>query len=191
MPKRELASDVLASPGLAEAPVLDLMCSHLVLALAARQGSKFNVRRDLGSLFSLTGRHLAWPAPVLGRVRAFLARRCVDNDFWRGHEALTDAEFLERHGVWRGPYEEGTLFYHLDEYAKDAPKDLLTLLSTTGTWLARALKKQATLVEKNIDALAGLLQLNRAERALLLRHTGALSARPAHPAGRVQGQQRT
>ena len=168
MPKRELASDVLASPGLAEAPVLDLMCSHLVLALAARQGSKFNVRRDLGSLFSLTGRHLAWPAPVLGRVRAFLARRCVDNDFWRGHEALTDAEFLERHGVWRGPYEEGTLFYHLDEYAKDAPKDLLTLLSTTGTWLARALKKQATLVEKNIDALAGLLQLNRAERALLL-----------------------
>ena len=168
MPKRELASDVLASPGLAEAPVLDLMCSHLVLALAARQGSKFNVRRDLGSLFSLTGRHLAWPAPVLGRVRAFLARRCVDNDFWRGHEALTDAEFLERHGVWRGPYEEGTLFYHLDEYAKDAPKDLLTLLSTTDAWLARALKKQATLVEKNIDELSNLLQLNKAERALLL-----------------------
>ena len=168
MPKRALASDVLVSPGLADAPVLDLMCSHLVLALAARQGSKFNVRRDLGSLFSLTGRHLAWPAPVLGRVRGFLARRCVANDFWRGHEALTGAEFLERHGVWRGPYEEGTLFYHLDEYAKDAPKDLLTLLSTTGAWLARAVKKQATLVEKNIDALAGLLQLNQAERALLL-----------------------
>ena len=168
MPKRALASDVLVSPGLADAPVLDLMCSHLVLALAARQGSKFNVRRDLGSLFSLTGRHLAWPAPVLGRVRAFLARRCVANDFWRGHEALTDTEFLERHGVWRGPYEEGTLFYHLDEYAKDAPKDLLTLLSATGAWLANALKKQATLVEKNIDALAGLLQLNQAERALLL-----------------------
>ena len=168
MPKRALASDVLVSPGLADAHVLDLMCSHLVLALAARQGSKFNVRRDLGSLFSLTGRHLAWPAPVLGRVRAFLARRCVANDFWRGHEALTDAEFLERHGVWRGPYEEGTLFYHLDEYAKDAPKDLLTLLSATGAWLANALKKQATLVEKNIDALAGLLQLNQAERALLL-----------------------
>ena len=89
MPKRALASDVLVSPGLADAPVLDLMCSHLVLALAARQGSKFNVRRDLGSLFSLTGRHLAWPAPVLGRVRAFLARRCVANDFWRGREAPT------------------------------------------------------------------------------------------------------
>ena len=168
MVKRVLPSDVLVSPGLADAPVLDLMCSHLVLTLTAKQGSKFNVRRDLGSLFALTGRHLVWPAPVLSRVRAFLGRRCVANDFWRGHEALTDAAFLERHGMWRGPYEEGTLFYHLDEYAKDAPKDLLTLLNTTGEWLARSLKKQATLVEKNIDALAGLLQLNQAERALLL-----------------------
>uniref|UniRef100_UPI00286ACD9C ATP-binding protein n=1 Tax=Polaromonas sp. TaxID=1869339 RepID=UPI00286ACD9C len=35
-------------------------------------------------------------------------------------------------------------------------------------WLTHALKKQSTLVEKNIDALANLLQLNRAERALLL-----------------------
>ena len=168
MVKRVLPSEVLVSPGLADAPVMDLMCSHLVLSLTAKQGSKFNVRRDLGSLFALTGRHLVWPAPVLGRVRAFLARRCVANDFWRGHEVLSDAAFLERHGVWRGPYEEGTLFYHLDEYAKDAPKDLLTLLNTTGEWLAHSLKKQATLVEKNIDALAGLLQLNQAERALLL-----------------------
>ena len=168
MVKRVLPSEVLVSPGLADAPVMDLMCSHLVLSLTAKQGSKFNVRRDLGSLFALTGRHLVWPAPVLGRVRAFLARRCVANDFWRGHEGLSDAAFLERHGVWRGPYEEGTLFYHLDEYAKDAPKDLLTLLNTTGEWLAHSLKKQATLVEKNIDALAGLLQLNQAERALLL-----------------------
>ena len=76
MVKRVLPSEVLVSPGLADAPVMDLMCSHLVLSLTAKQGSKFNVRRDLGSLFALTGRHLVWPAPVLGRVRAFLARRC-------------------------------------------------------------------------------------------------------------------
>ena len=38
----------------------------------------------------------------------------------------------------------------------------------TGDWLTQALKKHSTLVEKNIDALAGLLQLNKAERALLL-----------------------
>ncbi len=171
---KRLGSDLLAgghmlqSPGLKEAPVLDLMCSHFVLSLAARQGASFNARRDLTSLISMAGRHLVWPMPVLARLREFLARRCAGNDIWRGHEALKPAEFLARHGVWRGPYEEGTLFFHLDEFAKDHPKDLLAVLAVTGEWLTQSLKKQSTLVEKNIDALAGLLQLNRAERALLL-----------------------
>ena len=160
--------DLLLSPGLKDAPVLELMCSQFVLTLAARQGGKFNVRRDLNSLLSLSGRHLVWPLPALQRLREFLGRRCKDNDFWRGHEALTDAEFMQRHGTWRGPYEEGTLFFYLDEHAKDQPKDLLSVLASTGEYLTHALKKQSTLVEKNIDALANLLQFNRAERALLL-----------------------
>ncbi|MET4578218.1 ATP-binding protein [Ottowia thiooxydans] len=159
---------MLASPGLHAAPVLDLMCSHFVLTLAAKQGAKFNVRRDINGLMALAGRHLMWPEPVLARVREFLGRRCKENDFWRAHEQLSNAEFLERHGIWRGPYEEGTLFFYLDEYAKDSPKDLLALLTSTGQWLSHALKKQSTLVEKNIDSLANLLQLNKAERALLL-----------------------
>ncbi len=159
---------LLLSPGLKDAPVLDLMCSHFVLTLAARQGAKFNVRRDLNSLLSLSGRHLVWPLPALQRLREFLGRRCKDNELWRGHEGLTDTEFMNRHGAWRGPYEEGTLFFYLDEHAKDQPKDLLSVLSATGDWLTHALKKQSTLVEKNIDALANLLQLNQAERALLL-----------------------
>jgi len=162
------ATDLLLSPALKDAPVLDLMCSHFVLTLAARQGAKFNVRRDLNSLLSLSGRYLVWPLPALQRLREFLGRRCKDNDFWRGHELLTDAEFMQRHGTWRGPYEEGTLFFYLDDHAKDQPKDLLSVLSATGEYLTHALKKQSTLVEKNIDALANLLQLNRAERALLL-----------------------
>ena len=107
MSKRS-ASDLqqlLLSPGLKTAPVLDLMCSHFVLCLAARQGAKFNVRRDLNSLLSLSGRHLVWPLPALLRLREFLGRRCKDNEFWRGHEALSDADFMLRHGTWRGPYE--------------------------------------------------------------------------------------
>jgi SpoVK/Ycf46/Vps4 family AAA+-type ATPase len=168
MVKRAAEPQLLPSPGMKEAPVLDLMCSHFVLTLAARQGGKFNVRRDLNGLLSLAGRHLVWPAPALARLREFLGRRCKDNEFWRGHEQLSTREFLERHGVWRGPYEEGTLFFYLDEYAKDQPKDLLSVLTVTGDWLTHALKKQSTLVEKNIDALSGLLQLNKAERALLL-----------------------
>src|SRR5262245_17564942 len=158
----------LVSPGLKEAPVLELMCSHFVLTLAAKQGPRFNIRRDLNGLLSLTGRHLVWPLPVLQRLREFLARRCLGNEVWKGVEDYDGRTLLERHGVWRGPYEEGTLFFYLDEYAKDQPKDLLSVLAVTGDWLSHALKKQCTLVEKNIDALSGLLQLNNAERALLL-----------------------
>ena len=168
MVKRSAEPQLLPSPGLKEAPVLDLMCSHFVLTLAARQGGKFNVRRDLNSMLSLAGRHLVWPLPALSRLREFLERRCAGNELWRGHEGLAARAFLDRFGQWRGPYEEGTIFFYLDEYAKDQPKDLLSVLSATGEWLTQALKKQSTLVEKNIDALAGLLQLNRAERALLL-----------------------
>jgi SpoVK/Ycf46/Vps4 family AAA+-type ATPase len=159
---------MIPSPGLSDAPVLDLMCSHFVLTLAARQGASFNVRRDFTSVVGLAGRHLVWPVSVLVRLRDFLARRCVGNELWRGHEALDASEFLARHGVWRGPYDEATLFFFLDEYAKDQPRDLISVMAVTGDWLSHALRKQSTLVEKNINALAGLLQLNKAERALLL-----------------------
>jgi SpoVK/Ycf46/Vps4 family AAA+-type ATPase len=153
---------------LKESPVLDRMCSQFVLSLTVRQAGRFNVRRDWNSLLSLTGRHLVWPASILARVRAFLNVRCKANEHWRGHEALSDDAFIERHGAWRGPYEEGTLFFYVDEYIKDAPKDMIAVLAATADWLDQSLKKESTLVEKNIASLGGLLQLNGAERALLL-----------------------
>jgi len=168
MPKGQGEGRWVLSPGLADAPVLDSLCSHFVLTLTLRQPGRFNLRRDWNSLLSLSGRHLVWPLPVLARLRAFLNQRCRGNSHWRGHEALSDEAFIQRHGPWRGPYEEGTLFFYIDEYIKDAPKDLLAVLGATCEWLERRLKKQSTLVQKNIDALAGLLQLNPAERALLL-----------------------
>lgn len=168
MVKSRPAGPVVLSPLLREAPVLDRMCSQFVLALALKNAGRFNLRRDWSNLLALTGRHLAWPPTVLRRVREFLAQRCKGNPQWAGHEALTDEAFMARHGAWRGPYEEGTLFFYIDEYVKDAPKDLLAVLGATSDWLERSLKKESTLVEKNIDALAGLLQLNAAERALLL-----------------------
>ena len=168
MPRATADSRSLLSPGLAEAPVMDALCSHFVLTLTLHQAGRFNLRRDWNNLLSLVGRHLVWPPLVLARVRAFLQQRCKGNPQWKGHEALSAEAFMQRHGPWRGPYEEGTLFFYLDEYIKDAPKDLLTVLATTCDWLGRRLKKESTLVQKNIDALAGLLQLNPAERALLL-----------------------
>ena len=166
--KSRATAAVITSPALREAPVLDRMCSQFVLALTLKNAGRFNLRRDWSNLLALTGRHLVWPTTVLKRVREFLGRRCKDNPQWAGHDALTDEAFVQRHGAWRGPYEEGTLFFYIDEYVKDAPKDLLTVLGTTSEWLERSLKKESTLVQKNIDALGGLLQLNAAERALLL-----------------------
>jgi SpoVK/Ycf46/Vps4 family AAA+-type ATPase len=168
MATRQLDARMLLSPGLTDAPVLDRMCSQFVLTLTVRHAGRFNLRRDWNSLLSLTGRHLVWPASVLGRLRDFLKNRCKGNEHWRGHELLADEAFMTRHGAWRGPYEEGTLFFYVDEYIKDAPKDLLAVLGATADWLDRSLKKESTLVQKNIDSLAGLLQLNPAERALLL-----------------------
>jgi SpoVK/Ycf46/Vps4 family AAA+-type ATPase len=168
MARSSAESRCVLSPGLPQAPVLDALCTHFVLTLTLRQAGRFNLRRDWNSLLSLVGRHLVWPQPVLARVRGFLQQRCKGNAQWRGHDALSDEAFIARHGPWRGPYEEGTLFFYIDEYIKDAPKDLLTVLASTCDWLGRRLKKESTLVQKNIDALAGLLQLNPAERALLL-----------------------
>ena len=162
------AQPPLVAPGWSESPVLDRMCSHFVLTLTVRHANRFNPRRDLSSLLALTARHLVWPPQVLARVRAYLARRCQGHALWAGHERLSDAAFLARHGVWRGPFAEATLFFYLDEYIKDVPKDLLALLSCTCETLDHQLQRQSTLVEQNIDALGRLLQLNAAERALLL-----------------------
>ena len=135
MPKGQGEARWVLSPGLAEAPVLDTLCSHFVLTLTLRQAGRFNLRRDWNSLLSLTGRHLVWPVPVLGRLRAYLEQRCRGNPHWRGHEALADEAFVQRFGTWRGPYEEGTLFFYVDEYIKDAPKDLLSVLDRKSTRL--------------------------------------------------------
>jgi len=168
MVKRISDPRVLASPGLARAPVLDRMCSHFVLTLTVKHAARFNLRRDFNGLLSFTGRHLVWPLRVLARLRAYLAQRCQGNELWAGHTALSDEDFLDRYGVWHGPFAEATLFFYLDEYIKDAPKDMMALLATTCEWLDRQLKKESTLVEKNIAALGQLLQLNPAERAILL-----------------------
>lgn len=162
------AGPLLMPPGVRDAPVLDLMCSHFVLSLVARQGARFNLRRDLNSLLALAGRHLVWPPTILRRLRLFLQQRCHDNEWWHGQDALSPAAFLERFGIWQGPYEEGTLFFHLDEYAREAPKDVMTVLAATGEWLRQALQRRPSLLERNIETLAHLLQLNAGEKALLL-----------------------
>jgi SpoVK/Ycf46/Vps4 family AAA+-type ATPase len=165
---QQVMPQVVLTPGLGEAPVLDRMCTHFVLTLTTGNAGRFNLRRDWNGLLALTARHLVWPETVLRRMRDFLAQRVQGVVAWDHHETLSPEGFLERFGVWRGPYEEGTLFFYLDEFIKECPKDLMAVLGTTCHWLGERLRRESALVERNIDALAGLLQLNPAERALLL-----------------------
>ena len=150
--------------------MLDLMCSHFVLALVVRQGAGFNVRRDFASLLPLVGRHLVWPQSVLMRLQEFLAQRCQGNELWRGHESLASTDFLERFGLWRGPFDRSHhCTFSLDEYAKgNSTRTSPWPCFRPRRWLRRAVKRHSTLVERNINALSSLLQLNKAERAILL-----------------------
>jgi len=168
VPRSRVDDRFVITPGLDQAPVLDRLCTHFVLTLTLQHAGRLNPRRDWNNLLALTARHLVWPRPVLHRLRSFLRTRCRANAAWRGHEQLDDAAFIAQHGVWGGPYEEGTLFFYLDEFIKGSAKDLMAVLGATRDHLAQQLRRGSNLVEKNIDALAGLLQLNPAERALLL-----------------------
>ncbi|MDO5653275.1 MAG: AAA family ATPase, partial [Brachymonas sp.] len=162
------ARTVYLSPELENSPPMDWLCTQFVLSLVARQGNSFNWRRDINNLMGLAGRHLVWPEHVLVRMRAFLSKRCHDNAFWQGHEGLSHHEFLQQYGYWRGAYEEGSLFYYMDEFVKESPKEVRTMLSATAEWLQQSLQKTPIRMQQNIDALGQLLQLNPAERALLL-----------------------
>ena len=181
----------LPSPGLKEAPVLDLMCSHFVLTLAAKQGAQFNVRRDLNGLLSLAGRHLVWPAPVLARLREFLGRRCTGNEVWKGTRTSTAARSWSATASGAAPTKKARCSSTSTNTPRTSRRTCCPCCRSPRLADARAASKQSTLVEKNIDALAGLLQLNKAERALLLYGTLARYQRDLRsPAGRVQGQQR-
>jgi len=102
---------IMLPPGLATAPVLDLMCTHFVLTLTQQQGAQFNLKRDLSGLLPLCGRHLVWPVTVLHRLRRWLGQRAPAFEAWVGHEQLPNREFLDRFAIWRGPYDEATLFF--------------------------------------------------------------------------------
>lgn len=162
------APAVIEAPGLAQQGALDLMCTQFVLGLVVRLGPKFNLRRDINTLLSFTARHLCWPRHALANIQAFCARRCADSPAWKHAGELPLEEFVARHGTWKGSFDDATLFYYLDEYVKDAPKDVLAVFATTSEVIAARLKRERVLVKDNISLLGKVLQLNPAEQALLL-----------------------
>ncbi len=160
---------------------IDRMSSLLALRLVLSLGAKFNLRRDINDVMTLTARHLVWPVSIAQKVQKFLAHRCTDMPAWAGVAKLSPEEFITRHGLWNGTYDDTTLFYYLDEFCKQNTKDLLALFQTTVDALDKATRDVPVRISDNIEMLAKVLGLNAAERSLILYAALAKCSRDLRP----------
>jgi SpoVK/Ycf46/Vps4 family AAA+-type ATPase len=179
---REFDADVtIPGPQSANATPIDRLSTLFALRLVLALGPKFNLRRDINDVMTLSARHLIWPVSVAIKIQKFLAGRCVDMPAWAGVAKLSPDEFVARHGVWNGTYDDTTLFYYLDEFCKQNAKDLLALFQTTVDSLEKSTRDTPVRIQQNIDMLAKVLTLNPSERALILCASLAKVSRDLRP----------
>lgn len=155
-------------PGAELAQPLDLMSARFGLRTLLALGPKFNLRRDINNVVTLTGRHLCWPEPILERFHKFVAKRCEEAPAWQGVAQLNLAELMLRHGIWNGLYDDASLYYYLDEFVKLNSKEMLSVFQFTAELLDQRLAERPGRLRANIDMLSRVLGLNDAERAVLL-----------------------
>ncbi|TWG85442.1 SpoVK/Ycf46/Vps4 family AAA+-type ATPase [Cupriavidus gilardii J11] len=147
---------------------LDWMCAHFALRVVCALGPRFNLRSNINDVLTVSAQELVWPLGVVLRVQRFLAARCADMPAWRGAGRMSPEEFLERHGQWNSAFDEGALFYYLDEYVKHNAKDMFTVFEVSAAALASRLAGERVLLVRNIDMLSHVLGLPEHERKLLL-----------------------
>ncbi len=175
------ADVTIPGPQSAHSTPIDRLSTLFALRLVLTLGPKFNLRRDINDVMTLSARHLIWPVSIAQKVQKFLAGRCVDMPAWAGVAKLSPEEFIARHGVWNGTYDDTTLFYYLDEFCKQNAKDLLALFQTTVDALEKATRDTPVRIQQNIDMLAKVLTLNPSERALILCASLAKVSRDLRP----------
>lgn len=159
---------LISSPTFEFAPAMDLQCVRFALKTVLTLGPKFNLRRDINNVVTLTGRSLLWPEPILLKFKDFLTRRCADAPAWTDAAKLSVDEFMLRHGAWNGLYDDTTMFYYLDEFVKVHGKDLLAVFQATVAALDGKLAKTRVRLLDNIAMLSAVLGLSDAERSILL-----------------------
>ena len=158
---------MIASPhGPLTAPV-DRLSTLFALRLVLSLGPKFNLRRDINDIMTLAARHLVWPVSIAQKVQKFLVGRCAEMPAWAGVGKLSPEEFITRHGVWNGTYDDTTLFYYLDEFCKQNGKDILALFQGSVDALAKQTRDTPVRLTENIGMLARVLSLTAAERTLI------------------------
>ncbi len=161
------SSVLITSPHAHFAAPVDRMSSLFALKLVLSLGPKFNLRRDINDVMTLTARHLVWPVSIAQKVQKFLGHRCAEMPAWAGVAKLAPDEFISRHGVWNGTYDDTTLFYYLDEFCKQNGKDVLALFQGTVDALEKSTRDSSIRLTENIGMLAKVLALTAAERTLI------------------------
>ncbi|CAJ0738899.1 ATP-dependent zinc metalloprotease FtsH [Ralstonia edaphis] len=147
---------------------LDSMCAQFALRTVCAMGLRFNLRTNINDILTVCAPELIWPVTVIQRLQRFLSARCADMPGWRAVGKLDLPTFMERHGQWSSAFDEGSLFYYLDEYVKHHAKDMFTVFGASCDALAERLSGERVLLVGNIDMLARVLGLPPHERALLL-----------------------
>jgi SpoVK/Ycf46/Vps4 family AAA+-type ATPase len=158
----------LDPPALEHATQLDLMCASFALRTVIALGPRFNLRRDINNVVTLTGRWMVWPRATLLKLQAYVARRCAEAPAWAGAGDLSPEEFMARHGVWNGLYDDTALHYYLDEFVKLHGKELLRLFQLSAERFDARLVKQRVRLVDNVDMLSRVLGLSVCERSILL-----------------------
>jgi SpoVK/Ycf46/Vps4 family AAA+-type ATPase len=158
-------------PGMAlpaNANIVDLMCVRFALKAVLDLGAKFNLRRDINNLVTLSARFWVWPQPTLERLKRFIDKRCAELDAWKGIEQLSLEDFLAKHGTWNGLYDDSSLFYFLDEFVKLNGKDMLAVFAHTRDAIDARVQGRGNRLSDNIGRLATVLDLTAGERAILM-----------------------
>ena len=159
---------VFTSPAFEFAAPLDLLCARFALKTILQLGPKFNLRRDINNVVTLTGRYFAWPEPVFLKLKEFLSKRCTDMSAWQDLSKLSHDEFMARHGSWNGLYDDTSFYYFIDEFVKLNSKEVLAMFLQTTNLLDSKLAKARIRLIDNIRMLSTVLGLTDAEQSILL-----------------------
>lgn len=157
----------LHSSALDTSTALDQLCVRFALRTVTGLGAKFNLRRDVNNLVTLAARLWVWPEPVLLRLRDFLAKRCAEAPAWADVGKLDAQEFMDRHGVWNGLYDDSSFYYYIDEFVKIHGKELAAVFAATLSELDARLAKSRVRLLDNIAMLSAVLGLSDAETSVL------------------------
>jgi SpoVK/Ycf46/Vps4 family AAA+-type ATPase len=163
-----LTAETILAPGGEGLQPLDLYAIQSALKLIVELGHKFNLRRDINDVMSLAAPALVWPLGVAIRLQKFMVARCVEHPAWQGSVNLSPAEFMARFAHFNGTGDDATLYYYIDEFAKQNTKDLFAVFRASIDAIGERIAGKRLLLADNVALLARVLGLSDAEQKLLL-----------------------